>query len=116
MGAEELALLGRLDETLRRRLAAYGQGPDRFGLVHADIRLANLLVDGEHVRVIDFDDCGWSWFMYDFATTEWSRRPMPSPTAAATASARCARTSWASATSCSSTGSPARCPTPTRTT
>jgi Ser/Thr protein kinase RdoA (MazF antagonist) len=21
------------------------------------------------VRVIDFDDCGWSWFMYDFATT-----------------------------------------------
>ena len=37
--------------------------------MHADIRLANLLVDGEHVRVIDFDDCGWSWFMYDFATT-----------------------------------------------
>jgi len=69
MGAEELALLGRLDETLRRRLAAYGQAPDRFGLVHADIRLANLLVEGEHVRVIDFDDCGWSWFMYDFATT-----------------------------------------------
>ena len=24
---------------------------------------------GEHVRVIDFDDCGLSWFMYDFATT-----------------------------------------------
>jgi len=69
MGPEELALLGRLDDTLRRRLAAYGQGPGRFGLVHADIRLANLLVDGEHVRVIDFDDCGWSWFMYDFATT-----------------------------------------------
>src|SRR5262249_48959629 len=39
-------------------------------LVHADIRLANLMVDDAHqVRVIDFDDCGWSWFMYDFATT-----------------------------------------------
>ena len=37
--------------------------------MHADIRLANLLVDGPHVRVIDFDDCGFSWFMYDFATT-----------------------------------------------
>ena len=69
MGSEELALLGRLDDTLRRRLDAYGQAPDRFGLVHADIRLANLLADGGHVRVIDFDDCGWSWFMYDFATT-----------------------------------------------
>jgi Ser/Thr protein kinase RdoA (MazF antagonist) len=69
MGAAELELLGRLDATLRRRLDAFGRGPDRFGLVHADIRLANLLVDGERVRVIDFDDCGFSWFMYDFATT-----------------------------------------------
>jgi len=69
MGAAELDLLGRLDTTVRRRLEAYGQGRERFGLVHADIRLANLLVAGEHVRVIDFDDCGWSWFMYDFATT-----------------------------------------------
>ena len=69
MGRSELDLLGRLDATLRARLEAFGQGHDRFGLVHADIRLANLLVAGEHVRVIDFDDCGWSWFMYDFATT-----------------------------------------------
>jgi Ser/Thr protein kinase RdoA (MazF antagonist) len=69
MGAEELAQLERLDAALAARLAAYGHGPERFGLVHADIRLANLLVDGPHVRVIDFDDCGFSWFMYDFATT-----------------------------------------------
>jgi Ser/Thr protein kinase RdoA (MazF antagonist) len=68
MGAEERRLLDRLDATIARRLQAYGHSPDRFGLVHADIRLANLLVDGEHVRVIDFDDCGFSWFMYDFAT------------------------------------------------
>ena len=54
---------------LRRRLEAFGQARDRFGLVHADIRLANLLAEGEHVRVIDFDDCGWSWYMYDFATS-----------------------------------------------
>lgn len=69
MGREELDVLGRLDAMIRRRLEAYGREPGRFGLVHADIRLANLLVDGHHVRVIDFDDCGFSWFMYDFATT-----------------------------------------------
>jgi Ser/Thr protein kinase RdoA (MazF antagonist) len=68
MGREERDILGRLDATLERRLGAFGQDPTRFGLVHADIRLANLLVDGPHVRVIDFDDCGFSWFMYDFAT------------------------------------------------
>lgn len=41
--------------------------PDYFGLIHADLRLANLLIDGEDLAVIDFDDCGISWYLYDFA-------------------------------------------------
>jgi Ser/Thr protein kinase RdoA (MazF antagonist) len=52
---------------IRERLARFGTGADRFGLVHADLRLANLLVDGARLRIIDFDDCGFGWFMYDFA-------------------------------------------------
>ncbi len=68
IGPEELRQLERLDRTVAQRLGAFGQGDGRFGLVHADIRLTNLLVDGGHVRVIDFDDCGFSWYMYDFAT------------------------------------------------
>ena len=69
IGTEEHALLERLDSAIAGRLAAYGRSEARFGLVHADIRLANLLVDDGQVRVIDFDDCGFAWFMYDFATT-----------------------------------------------
>ncbi|MEZ5101584.1 MAG: phosphotransferase [Thermoleophilia bacterium] len=68
IGREELDLLGRLDGALRRRLEAYGAAADRFGLVHADLRLANLLVAGERTAVIDFDDAGLSWFMYDWGT------------------------------------------------
>jgi Ser/Thr protein kinase RdoA (MazF antagonist) len=68
MGPQERRQLERLDATIAARLAAFGQHPARFGLVHADIRLANVLADGPTVRVIDFDDCGFSWFMYDFAT------------------------------------------------
>lgn len=52
---------------LRRRLDAYGTGPDRYGLIHADMRLGNLLVHGDQVSLIDFDDCGLCWFGYDFA-------------------------------------------------
>jgi Ser/Thr protein kinase RdoA (MazF antagonist) len=55
-------------EFIRRRLERFGESADVFGLVHADLRLANLLVDGTHLRIIDFDDCGFSWFLYDFAT------------------------------------------------
>jgi Ser/Thr protein kinase RdoA (MazF antagonist) len=61
------AHLARVASALRRRLDAFGQGPDRFGLIHADLRLANLLADGDRLTVIDFDDCGLSWFAYDFA-------------------------------------------------
>jgi len=52
---------------VRERLAAYGRGKDSYGLIHADMRLANLLIDGGRTRLIDFDDCGFGWFMYDFA-------------------------------------------------
>ena len=53
--------------TVAAQLADYGTGPARFGLIHADLRLANLLISGTHTRLIDFDDCGISWFMQDLA-------------------------------------------------
>lgn len=61
-------LFGRTVDLIGRRLAAYGKGADRFGLIHCDLRLANLLIDGKAVKVIDFDDCGFGWYMYDAAT------------------------------------------------
>jgi Ser/Thr protein kinase RdoA (MazF antagonist) len=69
VGAAEREILGRLDECLRRQLAAFGTGPQRYGLIHADTRLANLLVDGGAVSVIDFDDCGFSWYLYDLGAS-----------------------------------------------
>jgi Ser/Thr protein kinase RdoA (MazF antagonist) len=65
---EAYAVLSRLEAELRRRLERYGRGPERYGLIHADLRLANLLVDGAaEPSVIDFDDCGMGWYVYDFA-------------------------------------------------
>ena len=63
---EEHALLQRVEETLGRRLAAFGKEPHRYGLVHTDLRAANLIVDGGTTTVIDFDDSGFSWYLYDF--------------------------------------------------
>ncbi|GHB28469.1 homoserine kinase [Salinicola rhizosphaerae] len=48
-------------------LAAYGQSPQRYGLIHADLRLTNLLLEGHETRVIDFDDCGFGWYLHDLA-------------------------------------------------
>ncbi|MFS1299251.1 phosphotransferase enzyme family protein [Streptosporangium longisporum] len=68
MDAEARTLLGRLDTELRTRLRRFGRGPERYGLIHADLRSANLLVAGDGPpAVIDFDDCGFGWYLYDLA-------------------------------------------------
>lgn len=69
MGPNEVEVLEKLSDTLHDRLSQYGKTKERFGLVHADMRLANLLVSGNEVAVIDFDDCGFSWFMYDLGSS-----------------------------------------------
>jgi Ser/Thr protein kinase RdoA (MazF antagonist) len=69
VGPSEHAILSRLDGVLRDRLRAFGSGPERYGLVHADTRLANLLVHDGSVSVIDFDDAGFGWYLYDLGTS-----------------------------------------------
>lgn len=68
MDAARTDLFQRTVDVIGRRLESYGKGPGRFGLIHCDLRLANLLIDGGTVKVIDFDDCGFGWYMYDAAT------------------------------------------------
>ncbi len=62
------ALLVRATDALAADLQAYGTGPDSFGLIHADLRLANLMVSGDTLTAIDFDDCGFGWWAYDLAS------------------------------------------------
>ncbi|WP_232303543.1 phosphotransferase [Pseudofrankia sp. DC12] len=66
--APERDLMTRAAVAVESRVAAFGARPDRYGLIHADMRLANLLVDdGGALTVIDFDDCGFGWYLYDLA-------------------------------------------------
>jgi Ser/Thr protein kinase RdoA (MazF antagonist) len=66
---ETLEILTELDARLRQDLRAYGTDIDRFGLIHADMRLGNLLVDDDQIVLLDFDDCGHGWFLYDLAAS-----------------------------------------------
>lgn len=69
MNDEVENLLTKTSKTIEKRLISYGKGKDKFGLIHADLRLANLLVEGDQIKVIDFDDCGFGWFMHDMAAS-----------------------------------------------
>lgn len=65
VGPAERDVLERAAAMMQRRLGEFGMAPDRFGLIHADMRLTNLLVSGSDIQVIDFDDCGFGWFLFD---------------------------------------------------
>ncbi|HYQ77126.1 phosphotransferase enzyme family protein [Cellulomonas sp.] len=66
--AADLALLGRARDAALDALRAASRAPDSWGLVHADLRPGNLLLGGgDDLTLIDFDDCGFSWFVLDLA-------------------------------------------------
>ncbi|WP_432546492.1 phosphotransferase enzyme family protein [Kineococcus sp. SYSU DK004] len=63
----ERALLERAETAARDDLADLPTTGPGWGLVHADLRPSNVLVDGDDLTVIDFDDCGTTWLLWDFA-------------------------------------------------
>ena len=69
LAPDEVALLDRARDAIRLALETFGQAPDRYGLTHGDFLPENLLRDGDAVRIIDFDDCGFGWHVMDIATS-----------------------------------------------
>jgi len=63
----ERALLIRTRDALHAVLSAYGQEPERFGVIHADLHPGNILVNGADMAAIDFDDTAFGWHMFDLA-------------------------------------------------
>ena len=44
-----------------------GKSPERFGLIHSDLSFGNVLFTADEVSPIDFDDCGFGYYLYDLA-------------------------------------------------
>jgi Ser/Thr protein kinase RdoA (MazF antagonist) len=54
----------------RQVMVDLGTGPDAYGLIHTDLSLGgggNVLLSAGEARPIDFDDCGYGYWVYDFA-------------------------------------------------
>lgn len=68
MSIEEKSFFEKVNTKIKDRLLKYGRNATNYGLIHADLHSENILIDGENIAVIDFDDCGYSWFLYDFAS------------------------------------------------
>lgn len=69
LSASQRELFARARIELFAVLSAVSTGPDRFGLIHADLHLGNLMAADDQLTVIDFDDAGFGWFAHELAVS-----------------------------------------------
>ncbi len=65
---DDKADLRRAMSRIGQTLAALPAGPGEFGLLHGDLTFENLLWGSAGLTVIDFDDAGSGWYLFDLAT------------------------------------------------
>lgn len=77
LSAAERGLLLDTRGWMRQWLARLPRDPSGYSLIHADMHPGNVLVDGDRLTVIDFDDAGFGWHLYDIAVvlTYWQSKP-----------------------------------------
>ncbi|MEM7278059.1 MAG: phosphotransferase [Pseudomonadota bacterium] len=61
-------LIARARTRLQTELSDYGKTSGNYSMVHADFAPENFLIHDGDVRVIDFDDAGFGWHLFELAT------------------------------------------------
>ena len=64
---DQRRLLNRIRGVLHHRLSQFSKTGGGYSMIHADMHQGNLLIDGDRLRVIDFDDAGFGFHLYDVA-------------------------------------------------
>ena len=64
---EAQAKIERCCDIIKARLERYGKTDQNYGVIHADLRDTNIIVEGDVIKVIDFDDFGFGWHLHDLA-------------------------------------------------
>ena len=66
------ALIQRSRHYLYELLSSLDRSPDNYSMIHADLHAWNLLIEDDQVTVIDFDDAGFGWHIYETAVSLFS--------------------------------------------
>ena len=67
--SEQRSLLERTKTRVFEELSALSKDASGYSMIHADFAPENLMVDGTAVRLIDFDDAGFGWHLFEVVTS-----------------------------------------------
>jgi acetylornithine/succinyldiaminopimelate/putrescine aminotransferase/Ser/Thr protein kinase RdoA (MazF antagonist) len=62
---------------LKELLKQMGETKQNYGLIHADFLPENILVNNGELKLIDFDDCGWGYYLFEMATSLFPQITQP---------------------------------------
>lgn len=67
-GAErDLLVRGR--DAVFGELSQLAKSPGTYSMIHADFAPENIMVEGDQLRLIDFDDAGFGWHLFELVTS-----------------------------------------------
>jgi len=63
-----------ISKEAKQIMESMGKGPDAYGMIHADLYPENVLFKDGKALPIDFEDCGYGYWMWDIAVAlcEWA--------------------------------------------
>lgn len=71
VSAADAAVFATALEVVWTATRELGAQPGTLGLIHGDLHYENFLFHLGAAQAIDFDDCGWGFYLYDLAATSW---------------------------------------------
>lgn len=77
LSADQRQRLATVRQQLQKRMDALQNANLDYGLIHADLVRENVLVNDGHIELIDFDDGGYGFRMFDIATALFKNRAEP---------------------------------------
>jgi Ser/Thr protein kinase RdoA (MazF antagonist)/uncharacterized protein YkwD len=69
---EERSVLKSAENLVAEATERLGKGKEVYGLIHADLHNKSYLFRGEDAFVLDFDTCGYGYYIYDLAVPIWN--------------------------------------------
>lgn len=69
--AHQSEVFAEVAERVRDAMEDVGQGIDAFGLIHADMLCKNVLFLDGIPCALDFEYCGWGYYLYDLTPMLW---------------------------------------------
>ncbi len=72
---EQLLVMRNVTDKVQSVMEELGQGEEEFGIIHGDFLLKNILFHNKTVHALDFEYCGWGYYLYDLTPILWQLKP-----------------------------------------